>query len=167
MFALIFVLNAVFGNRNKKNVIGSARWGGRAEKQMARKIAVNQLTSPRHDEVALWINSPEKIEGTKISKDSSTIWLPYMANGTGVIGGSGSGKTYSVILATLRAAIAQGLPIVLLDTDYPGLSKAIAPLAQSVGYEVDVFAPGYPESGVCNVLDFVSDCRDSTGASQI
>lgn len=167
VFTLIFVANAVFGSGNKKNVIGSARWGGSAEKRMARKTAIAQLTSPRHDEVALWINSPGKIEGTKISNDKDTVWLPYMANGTAVIGGSGSGKSYSVIIQTLRAAIAQGLPTILLDTDYPGLSKTIAPLAESVGYDVDIFAPGYRESGVCNVLDFVSDCRDSTGASQI
>lgn len=167
VFMALLLIAGSFSGRNKKNVLGSAYWGGPKHKRNARKEALRQLKSPRHDEVSLWINAPEEIDGMTVKKDKKTVWLPYMANGTSVIGGSGTGKSYSVIIPTLRAAVAQGMPIILLDTDYPGLSKTIAPLAESVGYEVDIFAPGYPESGVCNVLDFVRDARDSTGATQI
>ena len=147
--------------------LGSARWGGKRERNNAKKEAIRQIKSNRKDEIALWINAPESIDGKKIKGDSKSVWLPYAANGTSVIGGSGTGKSYTVIIPTLRSALAQGIPIALLDTDYPGLTKAIAPLAESIGYKVDVFAPGFEESGICNVLDFIADARDSSGASQL
>ncbi len=158
--------NSSFGSA-RKNVIGTAQWASSRDKATARRTARQQILGKRHDQVALWINAPTKIRGEKISGDADTIYLPDMARGTSVIGGSGTGKSESVIKPTLRAAIAQGLPTVLLDTDYPGLSSTIAPLAEAAGYSVHIFAPGYPESGVCNVLDFVHDQRDATGASQI
>ncbi|MEM9008678.1 MAG: type IV secretory system conjugative DNA transfer family protein [Cyanobacteria bacterium P01_F01_bin.86] len=152
---------------SRKNIIGSARWAGRRERNNARKQALQQVASKDPSQVSLWINAPENIDGHKMTGDKNTIWIPNATSGTSVIGGSNTGKSYSVIKPTLRSAIAQGLPTVLLDTDYPGLAKTIAPLAESVGYEVSIFAPGYPESQICNVLDFVKDLRDSTGASQI
>ncbi|MEO1349082.1 MAG: type IV secretory system conjugative DNA transfer family protein [Cyanobacteria bacterium J06635_15] len=166
-FAAVAIAQSMSGGTGKKNIIGAARWAMPKDKNMARRTGLNQIKNQKHDEVTLWINAPNKIDGEKINGDARTIYLPDMARGTAVIGGSGSGKSFSVIRPTLRAAIAQGLPSILLDTDYPGLTKTIAPLAESVGYDVHIFAPGYPESRVCNVLDFVKDCRDGTGASQI
>ena len=163
----IAIIQSFTGGSSKKNVLTSARWATGGDKTTARQIAMKQIQGHNHDQVALWINTPGKISGTQLKGDASTIYLPDMARGTSVIGGSGSGKSFSVIRPTLRAAISQGLPVLLLDTDYPGLTKTIAPLAKAIGYNVSIFAPGYPESQVCNVLDFVHDCRDGTGASQI
>ena len=161
------VFNLVTGGGSSKKVLASAKWGGHKEKRNARKEAIRQLNSDRIDEMCLWINPPGEINGTDIHKDKKTIWLPFAANGTSVVGGSGSGKSYSVVIPTLTSAIAQGMGTVLLDTDYPGLTRKIAPLARAAGYEVNVFAPGYEESGICNVCDFIDSPRDSTGASQI
>ena len=155
-----------FGS-NRKSVLSTARWATPKDKRFARKRAISQVLNDKHDEISLWINSPKIKEGNKITGDKDTVWLPDAARGMSVIGGSGSGKSYSVIKPTLRSAIAQGIPTILLDTDYPGLAKTIAPLAESAGYQVDIFAPGQAESGVCNVLDFIANHRDATGASQI
>ncbi|MGB3766579.1 MAG: TraM recognition domain-containing protein [Phormidesmis sp.] len=169
---LIFIVFALvadhlsFGSKGK-NVLSTGRWATKKDKRFAYSRAREQIRSDRHDEIALWINQPTFEENGKIKNDGKTIYLPDMARGTSVIGGSGSGKSFSVIKPTLRAAIAQGLPTVLLDTDYPGLTKTIAPLAEAAGYEVSIFAPGYPESCVCNILDFLKDRRDATGASQV
>lgn len=168
---LVFIIFALiadhlsFGSKGK-NVLSTGRWASNKDKKFACNRAREQIKSDRHDEIALWINQPT-FEEAKIKNDSKTIYLPDMARGTSVIGGSGSGKSFSVVKPTLRASIAQGLPTILLDTDYPGLTKTIAPLAEAAGYEVSIFAPGYPESSICNVLDFLKDHRDSTGASQV
>lgn len=166
-FAFVAIMDSRSGSSGGKNVLTSGRWAKKSDIANARKRAIAQITSNQHDEVALWINSPSIQEGNKISNDKDTIYLPDMARGCSVIGGSGSGKSFSVVKPTLRAAVAQGLPIMLLDTDYPGLSKTIAPLAEAAGYEVNIFAPGYPESSICNVLDLIKDHRDATGASQV
>ena len=156
-----------FGSSSRKRVLGTARWATSADKQAARKKAHKQIQNPKHDENALWINSPKVINGIQVKGDRHTIWITDAARGTSVIGGSGSGKSFSVIKPTLRSAIAQGMPTILLDTDYPGLAKTIAPLARAAGYDVNIFAPGYPEPGIVNVLDFIKDSKDATGASQI
>lgn len=163
------LLASVFlrGRDTKGNVIGSARWGDKRDRETARKMGQAQLKSKDHSKVSLWINAPESIDGTSVSGDKNTIWLPNATSGTSIIGASNTGKSFGGVKPTLRSAIAQGMTTILLDTDYPGLAKTIAPLAESVGYEVDIFAPGFPESRICNVIDFVSDCRDSTGASQL
>jgi len=168
---LVFIILALIADRlsfgsKGKSVLSTGRWASNKDKKFAYNRARAQIRSDRHDEIALWINQPT-FESGKIKNDSKTIYLPDMARGTSVIGGSGSGKSFSVVKPTLRASIAQGLPTILLDTDYPGLTKTIAPLAEAAGYEVSIFAPGYPESGICNVLDFLKDHRDSTGASQV
>ena len=167
-FIIILVIG-IIGSlaSSKKRVLGTAKWASRADKQAARRRSHKQVKNPDHSVNTLWINSPKSIDGAKINSDSKTIWLPDASRGMSVIGGSGSGKSYSVIKPTLRSAIAQGMPTILLDTDYPGLAKTIAPLAESAGYDVRIFAPGYPESRVCNVLDFISAANDATGASQI
>ena len=152
---------------NGKNVLGTGKWAEQKHKNFARKRSLEQIKNKRHDEVTLWINSPKISEEGKITGDKDTVWLPDAARGMSIIGGSGTGKSFTVTKPTLRSAIAQGLPTMLLDTDYPGLSKTIAPLAQDLGYEVSIFAPGYEESDICNVVDLIHDCRDATGASQI
>jgi type IV secretory pathway TraG/TraD family ATPase VirD4 len=70
------------------------------------------------------------------------------------MGGPGSGKTFSVIDQALLSAIDQGFPVLLYDFKYPTQSKRIAGYAKSKGYKVNIFAPGYRESEICNPIDF-------------
>lgn len=160
------VVRAISGGSNK-NVLSTASWATKADEAEARKLAVEQIKGKKHDRVALWINSPEEINGYTPKGLKHTIWIPDAERGLSIIGGSGTGKSYSGVKPLLRSAISQGLPTVLLDTDYPGLAKTIAPLAESVGYDVEIFAPGFPESRIYNVLDFIESSKDATGASQI
>ena len=160
------IVNVSYGS-NKKNVLGTASWATKADIKEAEKLAKKQLANDRQDQVAMWINAPQKLRKDNPKASKLTIWVPDMTRGSCVIGGTGTGKSYGVVVPMLRSAIAQGIPTVLLDTDYPGLTKTIAPLAESVGYDVGIFAPGFRESKICNVLDFVDGPQDATGASQI
>lgn len=62
----------------------------------------------------------------------------------------------------IHSAIEQGNSIIVLDSKYPSLS--IADYAQSQGYDVHVFAPGFSESDICNPLDFLIDSQDAETA---
>ncbi|MEM1759888.1 MAG: type IV secretion system DNA-binding domain-containing protein [Thermofilaceae archaeon] len=95
------------------------------------------------------------------------LYLPDSQRGTMVCGAPGSGKTFSIIDPLLRSAVELGYPIVLYDFKYPDQAAALAPYAAMLGYEVYIFAPGYPESETVNVLDFLRDCLDAETAGQI
>jgi type IV secretory pathway TraG/TraD family ATPase VirD4 len=92
---------------------------------------------------------------------------PDAQRGIAVCGGPGSGKTFSVIDPAVRSAINQGFPIILYDFKYPSQTSRIAGYAAENGYNVRVFAPGYPESDVCNPLDFLKEDTDSLMARQM
>ena len=55
----------------------------------------------------------------------------------------------------------------LYDFKYPAQTQRVAALAEAAGYEVNIFAPGFPESQVCNPLDFIQDATDAATARQI
>ncbi len=57
-------------------------------------------------------------------------------------------------------------PIVVYDFKGSQLA-AHAAWAASQGYQVDVFAPGQPYTGICNPLDFLEDETDALMASQL
>ena len=103
----------------------------------------------------------------QIKRDKLTIWLPDAQRGIAVLGGPGSGKTHSVIDPALRSVIDQGFPLLLYDFKYPTQSERLAGVAAKAGYQVRVFAPGFPESDVCNPLDFIRDVDDVDMARQI
>ena len=169
-----------------KNRLATSRWAGPKEKSAARKKAHQQVNDRRANSVALCIASPklsylpiarskpnratptpigQKV--VKISQDNNTIWLPDAQRGLAVLGGPGSGKTHSVIDPALRSVIDQGFPLVAYDFKYPTQSERIAGVAIKAGYQVRVFAPGFPESDVCNPLDFIRDVDDVDMARQI
>jgi type IV secretory pathway TraG/TraD family ATPase VirD4 len=102
-----------------------------------------------------------------VSKTDRTIWLPDANRGIAVLGGTGSGKTYGVIDPAIRSAIDQGFPIILYDYKYAEQSSRIAGIAADAGYKVSIFAPSFPESGICNPLDFIRDATDVDMARQV
>jgi len=77
------------------------------------------------------------------------------------------GKTYGVIAPAIRSAIDQGFPIILYDYKYAEQSSRIAGIAADAGYKVSIFAPSFPESGICNPLDFIRDATDVDMARQV
>ncbi|MBD6620339.1 type IV secretory system conjugative DNA transfer family protein [Komarekiella sp. 'clone 1'] len=64
------------------------------------------------------------------------------------------------------SAIDEGLPIILCDFNYPSLSQ-IGAYAHSLDYDIQIFAPGFSESEVCNPLDFLRDSADAQTARQL
>jgi type IV secretory pathway TraG/TraD family ATPase VirD4 len=169
-----------------KNRLATSRWAGPKEKSAARKKAHQQMNDRRANAVSLFIAAPkltylpialskpnkaapntsgQKI--VKITQDQTVTWLPDAQRGLAVLGGPGSGKTHSVIDPALRSVIDQGFPLLVYDFKYPTQSERIAGVAAKAGYQVRVFAPGFPESDVCNPLDFIRDVDDVDMARQI
>ena len=157
------VIIAVFslrGNR-KQGKLATSRFGGGKEKSAARKRAFKQLKERKRNAVALYIGKPTR------EKDPKSLHLPDLQRGVAVCGGPGSGKTFSVIDPLIRSALDQGLPVALYDFKYPTQSARHAAYAAKLGYEVRVFAPGFPESDVCNPIDFLRSESDAEMARQI
>jgi type IV secretory pathway TraG/TraD family ATPase VirD4 len=96
-----------------------------------------------------------------------TIYFPDVQQGTAVFGAAGTGKSYGVLNPFLRSAIEQAFPVLLWDFKYPEQTKEIAGYARERGYNVQIFAPSFPESSTLNLLDFIRDPGDGVAAGQI
>ena len=167
----------ILGNQGdgRKSRLATSRWAKGGDRNRAKKRAKQQINGREKNKVTLWVNSPklttvqrqEKTTQYKVTGDHKTIYIPDAQRGISVIGGPGTGKTFSVIDPVVRSAIAQGFPLCLYDFKYPAQTQRVAALAQATGYEVNIFAPGFPESQVCNPLDFIQDGTDAATARQI
>jgi type IV secretory pathway TraG/TraD family ATPase VirD4 len=179
-------------NGNRKNKLAQGHWATAKEISSARKKAREQINRRERNKTSLFIVSPQLIipkeltsrpgvatpnleppakgdkpKVIKITKAEKTIWLPDCNRGVAVLGGTGSGKTYGVIDPAIRSAIDQGFPIILYDYKYAEQSSRIAGIAAEAGYKVSIFAPSFPESGICNPLDFIRDAADVDMARQV
>lgn len=63
-------------------------------------------------------------------------------------------------------AFTQGHPVLIYDSNYPSIAK-IACNAKDKGYDIHVFAPEFPESATCNLLDLLKDSTDAVAAHQL
>lgn len=167
MFAVFGIFKLLFGEGSNKNKIARSYWGGAKETSTAKKKAIEQITSPKCDSAALYIGR-HKFKGRKKEKDSGAtpLYVPDVQRGSAVIGAPGSGKSFSAINPMIYSAIDQGFPLILYDFKYPSQAK-LAAYAKSQGYDVHIFAPGFPESEVCNPIDFLRDSSDAETARQI
>jgi len=186
---IFLVVARFFNNGEKAGKVATGYWGGGKEKSKAAKKAKKQIQNPKRNSVALYVGTPkfmrellekdwiqrgliksksqwEKVLGSVGSSDS-TLYLPDVQRGTSVCGAAGSGKTFSVIDPLIRSALDQGHPMVLYDFKYPAQTKRAAAYAMKRGYNVRVFAPGFPESETCNPLDFLKDEEDAIAAGQL
>jgi type IV secretory pathway TraG/TraD family ATPase VirD4 len=98
---------------------------------------------------------------------SHTLYVPDAQRGISVCGGAGSGKTFSVIDPLIRSALDQGFPTIIYDFKYAAQTKRAVAYARKRGYTVRVFAPGFPESEICNPLDLLRDEEDAVAAGQL
>ena len=157
---VLVVVLALLGERQKSK-LATSRFGSRQEKKAARQRATKQIASRQHNAVALYIGQPKR------KSDAKSLYLQDLQRGVAVCGGPGSGKTFSVIDPLIRSALDQGFPIALYDFKYPTQSARHAAYAAKLGYQVHVLAPGFPESGVCNPIDFLRSESDAEMARQI
>ncbi|HEY9799076.1 MAG TPA: type IV secretion system DNA-binding domain-containing protein [Leptolyngbyaceae cyanobacterium] len=159
-----YILMKVFFGEGNKKKIATSYWGGRKETARAKKKALLQIEKPQCDSAALYIGK-HKFKGS-LERNSLPFYIPDVQRGTAVIGAPGSGKTFSAINPMIYSAIDQGFPIIAYDFKYPSQAK-VAAYAKYKGYDVHIFAPGFPESEVCNPLDFLRDSSDAETARQI
>lgn len=143
------------GGKGKK--LATARFATGNERKRAQTKAKRQMQARKHNEVAL-----------KIYK---SIVVPDVQRGVAISGGAGSGKTASMMLPMCYSAIEQEFPLYLYDFKYvepeDSLVSTVLPIAYKAGYDVRVFAPGMPESEICNPLEFLKDELDGMAARQL
>lgn len=150
-------LMALLDGGSRKGTLASSRWATGREQRSAKRKALRQMRQ-QDLEVALSVGLP---------KERHALHLPDLQRSLAVAGAPGAGKTFSMLNPLVVSALLQGLPLILYDYKYPKQTSAIAPLAQSLDYDVHIFAPGFPESSCCNPLDFMQDANDITMARQL
>jgi type IV secretory pathway TraG/TraD family ATPase VirD4 len=169
-------INKGFSRRKK---LARARWAGDREIKAARKQACKQLEQGKYNKVALYISRtatdlPIRVKGKyllRIPASKERLYFPDANRGIFVSGVNGSGKSYSCIDRLLWSAFDQGLPVLHFDHKYnqgdESQTARIAGYALERGYKVSIFAPGYPESGIINPLDFLEDEFDDAIAREL
>jgi type IV secretion system protein VirD4 len=148
---LLVQLGLRFMGNGSKGKLSTGRFGGQAEKRAAARTAQDYRKQQQSHRVAL---------------KAGTLEIPDAQQGIAVCGAPNSGKTFSIIDPAIRDAIDQGFPIVIYDFKGAQIAAHL-PYAARQGYEVHIFAPGFPYTGVCNPLDFVQDASDSLMAGQL
>mgnify|MGYP001791345383 CR=1 FL=1 len=164
-------------SRRKK--LARARWAGKKEKLAAQRQACKQLENAVYNEAAAYISTiavdlPIRVKDKfllRLPPSSKRLYLPDVNRGIFVGGSNGSGKSFSAINPLIRSQIDQAQEIYLydnkLDLGDKSQTARIAGYALERGYEVHLFAPGYPESGIINPLDFLKDELDTSLAAQL
>ncbi|MBP5974201.1 type IV secretory system conjugative DNA transfer family protein [Brasilonema sp. CT11] len=181
---------SAMSSARKKGKIATSYWGGAKERTAALKKAKKQMKKTTRNNVALYVGTPQQMRSKLESEWRSqgllktsfptcrtyalpslsacpTLYVPDAQRGIAAIGAAGSGKTFSVIDPLIRSAFDQGFPVCLYDFKYPAQTKRAVAYAMKRGYTVRVFAPGFPESEVCNPLDLIKDEEDAISAAQL
>ena len=168
IICLLFLGAALMGDGtgSEKRLLARSRKGGKADAKAAKRTAFKQMRERKHNKVSLCTQSVDTSE-EKYKTKPGAMFVTDAQRGTAAIGASSSGKTYSVIDPLIRSSVEQGFPTIIYDFKYPEQSSKIIAYAAKLGYEVNIFAPGFSESGTCNVLDFMSDPEDGLMARQI
>jgi type IV secretory pathway TraG/TraD family ATPase VirD4 len=158
-----------------KGKLSTGGWGGKAQLNTAKKIALKEIKKPKKNAASLWVNTPpdiakkletyfKTIAGKNKYKGAKTLYFPDVQQSTIVIGQAGSGKTYSFIDPMIMSALKQFFSLMLYDFKYPGQAKRHAVLAKMLGYEVYLLAPSFPESHSLNILDFIKGTAESAAS---
>ncbi|WP_013325589.1 type IV secretory system conjugative DNA transfer family protein [Gloeothece verrucosa] len=175
------LLSLIDNGGSKKAKLATSYWGGGGEKRKAAQRARKQIDDPKRNSAALYLGMPDRVlqklqERWVIDKrevfcqrfpSPDTFYVPDVQRGVAVLGGAGSGKTFSVIDPLIRAALDQGFPTIIYDFKYPAQTSRAVAYALKRGYKIRVFAPGFSESDSCNILDFLKDAEDAVAAGQL
>jgi type IV secretory pathway TraG/TraD family ATPase VirD4 len=164
----LFGALSLLDRSQRKGKLATGYLGGTEERTNARKMALQQIKQKEHNEVTLYIDKPKFLDNPEPSYSfPKPVYFPDAQRGILVAGGPGTGKTVTVIEPCIRSSLDQGFPTIVYDFKYPAQTSRIYEYAKKSGYEVFIFAPGFPESEVCNPLDFLRDETDAETASQI
>lgn len=181
--AIVLLLVGMIGDSNKKGVLAKAEWASeKTEISNNRQLAISQIKNQKHNEIGLWIGSPEglgiKTDGGKkflyVPNDPKTIYLSNVQESILVIAGPGSGKSASITDRLAESALLQGKSLLVFDAkgheegvDSLAPSSKLAGFAKNNGYEVFLIAPGEAESDCLNIADFLEHENDSDNAFQL
>ncbi len=147
---VLLAILSLFSQGNKPKV-HKGRFATLAEINKARKKGLRQIARQKPSEPALELD---------------TLVLPSLAPAVAVIGGSGSGKTRTFFDPGIKSAIDQGWTNLVFDVK-GNLMRKHAAYAHSKGYDVYVYAPGFPYSDGINFLDFMEDETDAKTAYEL
>ncbi|MDB9524367.1 hypothetical protein PN498_00080 [Oscillatoria sp. CS-180] len=89
------------GKNQKKGQLARGYLAGSGAKRAARKKAMQQLQERRHNTVTSYVGSAIRNAKSQINGDRR-LWLSDAQQGIAVCGAPGSGKTFSMINATIR-----------------------------------------------------------------
>jgi type IV secretory pathway TraG/TraD family ATPase VirD4 len=144
---LIGLIALVGRTGGKKGKLAKGYFGARWEKAAAKRVALKQMQGRKKNAVSVWVGTP-----TQNPLGKQPLYLPDAQRGMAILGAPGTGKTVSVIDQVVISVIEQGFPAILWDFKYPSQTSRLAAYAVKNGYQLHIFAPGYPESEVCNPL---------------
>jgi ABC-type glutathione transport system ATPase component len=144
---VLFILNLKPASKSK---IANAKWATKREiangNKVGRKTAAKKsLTNP-----VLFISEPigkayPRLED--LPHINGVTYFNRTAQGVGIIGGSGYGKTKTIIDPLLKSAMERGDSIMLVDPKFPTQASQIVAYARRCGYQIKIFAPSenFPE----------------------
>ncbi|HEY9828148.1 MAG TPA: type IV secretory system conjugative DNA transfer family protein, partial [Stenomitos sp.] len=152
VIVLVLILKVVLDGPGGK--LSDGRFARGQELHKGRRKGLMQIAKGLHNEAALTIGSDRRLVLTDVQRSVA------------VAGSSGSGKTVSLIEPAIHSAIQQGWTSLVYDVKGT-LTRKFAPLAAALGYQVYIFAPGFPYSDRLNFLDFMRSYQDGGMAQEI
>ena len=182
VFIALFALNIWQKRRARGPKLGFSRYATPAEFAESQKVAIKQIRrehlSGKHTEIGGWIHPPKPVfllKGRCVIGDArQSIVQGRLNEHFGVFGESGSGKDFSIFNPLERSMIAQGYAAMVLDckgdeerSDKCSPSSALAGLNLRLGGESFAIAPGFRDSAVLNILDFVTDATSALQVSSV
>jgi len=179
---VVLLLVGVTGLSNKEGILAKAKWASPAVIKTSRDLALKQIKNQVHNEIGLWIGSPEglgiKTDGGKkflyVPNDPKTVYLSNVQESLLVIAGPGSGKSASITDRLAESAVLQGKSLLVFDAkgheegeNSLAPSSKLAGFAKANGYKVFLIAPGEAISDCLNIIDFLDNEDDSDNAFQL
>jgi type IV secretory pathway TraG/TraD family ATPase VirD4 len=181
---LIMVKASKSRGNGKRPMLGRARKAKKSEWQKSQFQVVNNIVNTHRKKnfssFGGWIGKPERIHNFPnrvipyFGMTSPRIALDRINEHLLILASSGAGKSYSVFDPLIRSLILQNFSVGFFD--FKGdqeddseccPSSELAGYALQHGYKVRVVAPGYADSDVINLLDFVHDTESAGELSEV
>jgi type IV secretion system protein VirD4 len=148
LFVLVLLLSAFTKRRPQ---LSDGRFATRAEVRKGRERGLRQIARQTPNEAALAFGH---------------LVLSDLQPAVSVVGRSRAGKTRSFFDPGIKSAIDQEWTCLVLDVKGTLMQKHAA-YAHAKGYDIYVYAPGFPYSDGFNLLDFMKDSSDAKAAQEL
>ena len=150
-FTLIVLISILSAFTKHKPQLSDGRFATSAEVRKGRERGLRQIARQTPNEAAL---------------NFGRLVLPDLQPAVSVVGRSRAGKTRSFFDPGIKSGIDQEWTLLVLDVKGSLMQKHAA-YAHSKGYDIYVYAPGFPYSDGLNVLGFMRDSSDAKSAQEI